>query len=117
MTFVLARTHGVSDIKVCKIIVLKLACVAGGIVTAREIKFWQASGEAARRMGTFESGTLGSGISRGFAARFWRLHRTLFRADLQYRQLRRLCFYSSQERLNFMHLDFVLTLQEGSLLL
>ena len=44
-----------------------LACVAGGIVTAREIKFWQASGEAARRMGsgTFESGTLGSGISRG----------------------------------------------------
>ena len=40
MTFVLARTHGVSDIKVCKIIVLKLACVAGGIVTAREIKFF-----------------------------------------------------------------------------
>ena len=32
-----------------------LACVAGGVVSAREIKFWrrsrQASGEAARRMG------------------------------------------------------------------
>ena len=32
----------------------KLACVAGGIVSAREIKFWRrsrhASGEAARRM-------------------------------------------------------------------
>ena len=32
-----------------------VACVAGGIVSAREIKFWrrsrQASGEAARRMG------------------------------------------------------------------
>ena len=36
-----------------------IACVAGGIVSGREIKFWrrsrQASGEAARRMG---SGTL-----------------------------------------------------------
>ena len=33
-----------------------VACVAGGIVSAREIKFWrrsrQASGEAARRMGS-----------------------------------------------------------------
>ena len=50
-----------------------LACVAGGIVTAREIKFWrrsrQASGEAARRMGR--------GISESLSPFSSRLRRSL----------------------------------------
>ena len=47
-----------------KFVVQKVACVAGGVVSARQIKFWrrsrQASGEAARRMGG-ETSLLASG--------------------------------------------------------
>ena len=67
-----------------------VACVAGGIVSAREIKFWrrsrQASGEAARRMG---SGTLTLTLVF-LAASLASGGKILFRARLQYRQLRRL---------------------------
>ena len=53
-----------------------LACVAGGIVSAREIKFWrrsrQASGEAARRMGTLKY-RLPENLSFLNAAQFYHL--------------------------------------------
>ena len=73
-----------------------LACVAGGIVSAREIKFWTSERRSREENGERDSEIFQSPSPhspRGFAAR---LSKTLFRGRLQYRQLRRLLVVESE---------------------